>query len=222
MRLITFGDSWTAGHGVDEDIRYKEHAYPTAGCEFIPKLRMANGWPRWLANKLDCAYVNFSACGRGNHRSLDELKKIIEDNMLKQSDIIIVMFSYPYRDNLLPIETYEKFEKLLKPYVHFYFNAFYPMFKDEKNFDIKILPNYYINPIGSVSDILKEYEIKNDIGVWEYGSKKIWNDEIGLNEGDYHPNLKGYKIIAEYIYDTIKDDYILMFENNPILTKKLL
>jgi hypothetical protein len=222
MRLICVGDSWTAGHGVDEDIRYKEWAVPNLGCNFIPKLRNANGWPRWLANTLDCVYVNFSECGRGNHKSLEEIKKIIEDKMLKHSDIIIVMFSYPYRDDISPIETYEKFEKLLKPYVHFYLNAFYPMFKNEENFDTKNLPNYYINPNGSVCDILKEYEIENDIGVWEYNSRRVWKDKKGLHEGDYHPNLKGYKVIADYIYNNIKDVYIPMIENNPILDKNII
>lgn len=205
MRLITFGDSWTAGHGVEEDIEWKERAFPSLGCEFIPKLRNANGWPRWLANKLDCVYVNFSECGRGNEKSLEELEQIVQDKVLKKDDIIIVMFSYPYRDiNLLPIEAYEKFEKLLKPYIHFYFNAFYPMFRDEI-FDTANLPFYYINPNGSVSDILKEYEIENDASIWEYNSKRVWSDEKNFFEGDYHPNLKGYKIIADYIYNNIKD-----------------
>lgn len=205
MRLITFGDSWTAGHGVEEDIEWKERAFPSLGREFIPKLRNANGWPRWLANKLDCVYVNFSECGRGNEKSLEELEQIVQDKVLKKDDIIIVMFSYPYRDiNLLPIEAYEKFEKLLKPYIHFYFNAFYPMFRDEI-FDTANLPFYYINPNGSVSDILKEYEIENDVSIWEYNSRRVWSDEKNFFEGDYHPNLKGYKIIADYIYNNIKD-----------------
>lgn len=205
MRLITFGDSWTAGHGIDEDIKYKEIAFPIDGCEFIPKLRYLNSWPRWLANKLDCVYVNFSECGRGNKKSLLELKEIVKDEMLKEDDIIIVMFSYPYRDiDLLPIDTYIQFEEILKPYKHYYFNAFYPMFKDE-TFDTTMLPSYYINPTGSVSDVLKQYEIENDISVWEYGSRSVWNDEKNFWEGDYHPNLKGYKIIANYIYQSIKD-----------------
>ena len=32
MRLICFGDSWTAGHGIETDIKYKEEPFPT--CSF--------------------------------------------------------------------------------------------------------------------------------------------------------------------------------------------
>jgi hypothetical protein len=53
--------------------------------------------------------------------------------------------------------------------------------------------------------VLKEYEIKNDISVWEHNSRLVWNDEKNFFEGDYHPNSIGYKIIGEYIYENIKD-----------------
>jgi len=43
------------------------------------------------------------------------------------------------------------------------------------------------------------------MSVWEYGSRSIWNDEKNFYEGDYHPNLEGYKIIGDYIYENIKD-----------------
>lgn len=32
----------------------------------------------------------------------------------------------------------------------------------------------------------------------------VWNDKKNFNEGDYHPNLNGYKIISDYIYEEIK------------------
>ena len=92
---------------------------------------------------------------------------------------------------------------MLKPYKHFYFNSFYPTFKNEEEFDTTKLPDYFINPNECVSDILRNYEIANDVSVWEYGSRSVWNDEKNFYEGDYHPNLLGYKLIAEYIYKKI-------------------
>ena len=47
MRLLTFGDSWTAGHGVETDIRHKETVQPPEGNGFIDKLRKFNSWPRF-------------------------------------------------------------------------------------------------------------------------------------------------------------------------------
>jgi hypothetical protein len=28
MKLICFGDSWTAGHGIETDVKYKEEPFP--------------------------------------------------------------------------------------------------------------------------------------------------------------------------------------------------
>ncbi len=47
MRLITFGDSWTAGHGVEYEKEYKENATPP---KFIEKLREQNSFPKRLGN----------------------------------------------------------------------------------------------------------------------------------------------------------------------------
>jgi lysophospholipase L1-like esterase len=203
MRLITFGDSWTAGHGVETNVYYKEKAFPD---KFTQKLREQNSWPKWVAQKLDIPYVNLGVCGFGNEYILKELSEIKNMELIEQDDIIIVMFSYPYRytaDTYNVIEIYHKIESKLKDYKHFFFNSFYPTFKEE-NFDTTKLPDYFINPNGCVADILKEYEIKNNISIWEYGSRSVWNDEKNYWEGDYHPNELGYKIIGEYIYDEIK------------------
>ena len=55
MRLVAFGDSWTAGHGVETNSTYKENATPP---EFIQKLREQNSWPRWLSERLGIPYIN--------------------------------------------------------------------------------------------------------------------------------------------------------------------
>jgi hypothetical protein len=203
MKLICFGDSWTAGHGVEDNKLYKEIANPD---KFIQKLREQNSWPKWVAQKLEIPFVNLGVCGWGNEFIFKQLSEIKNMESFEQDDIIIVMFSYPYRytaDTYNVVEIYNKFESKLKNYKHFYFNSFFPTFKEE-NFDTKKLPYYYINPDGCVADILKEYELKNDVSVWEYGSRRVWNDKKNYWEGDYHPNALGYKIIGDYIYENIK------------------
>ncbi len=209
MRLLTFGDSWTAGHGVETDITYKENAHPIQGKGFIVNLRRFNSWPRYVAEKLDCVFVNNGYCGAGNHDIYEEVRILFEDKMVEDNDVFIIMFSYPHRYRLKkpennPIEIFKKLEELLKYHRRFYFNSFYPTFKDEEGFDTSTLPDYFINPDGCISDMLKEYESKNDISVWEYGSRSIWNDEKNFWEGDYHPNLLGYKLIAEEILNNIQ------------------
>jgi lysophospholipase L1-like esterase len=210
MRLLTFGDSWTAGHGVETDIFYKENAHPVEGKGFIVNLRRFNSWPRYVAEKLDCAFVNNGYCGAGNHDIYSEVKILFDDNVIEDDDVFIIMFSYPHRYRVKkpendPIKVFEKLEELLKSHKRFYFNSFYPTFKDEDGFDVTTLPNHFINPNECISDMLKEYEIKNDISVWEYESRSIWNDENNFWEGDYHPNLLGYKLIADEILKQIQN-----------------
>lgn len=204
MRLICFGDSWTAGHGVETDSFYKERASPN---NFIIKLREQNSWVKWVAQKLEVPFVNMGISGYGNEYIFKDIVYNKESNHFEEDDIIIVMFSYPYRykskDMYDVPKLFWKIENELREYKHFYFNSFYPTFKDEE-FDINQLPECFINPNVCVSDVLKEYEIKNDISVWEYGSRSVWNDQENFWEGDYHPNVLGYKIIGEYIYDEIK------------------
>lgn len=205
MRLVCFGDSWTAGHGVENDIKYKEEAKPPT---FIRKLREQNSWPRWLAEKLNCEYVNNGVCGYGNKFIYNELNESLRNGYIQKNDIIIVMFSYPYRyvhhnDETIEI-IFQKFEEDLKNTKHFYLNSFYPSFKDS-DFDINSLPKYFINPKGSMAEILRNFEIEKNEHIWEYNSISVWNDKKNFYEGDYHPNLRGYQIISDYIYENIRD-----------------
>lgn len=204
MRLVCFGDSWTAGHGIETDIKYKEIAHPE---KFITNLRNQNSWPRWVAQKLDCLYVNCGVCGYGNEYILKEIEYSFDMGFINSDDVIIVMFSYPYRytaDTYNVIEIYHKIESALTNHKHFYFNSFYPTFFNE-DLDWKSLPSYFINPNESLSDLLNLYESVNNVSVWEYGSRKVWNDKENMIKGDYHPNELGYRIIGEYIYDKIYD-----------------
>lgn len=204
MRLITFGDSWTAGHGIETDVKYKEEPFPHM---FIQKLRMMNSWPRYVADKLKCEFVNMGVCGYGNEYIFKDLKETIEKEFISKDDVVIIMLSYPYRYKKNPYDLVKFFwemEKTLTNYKHLYFNSFFPTFKEE-DFDTVNLPETFINPNGCVSDVLKQYEIDNDVSIWEYGSRSVWNDEKNFWEGDYHPNSLGYKIIGDYIYEQIKN-----------------
>jgi hypothetical protein len=201
MRLITFGDSWTAGHGVEKNVLYKEDPTPPL---FIEKLREQNSWSRWTANKLNIPFVNISKCGWGNEYIYNSVEESL--SFIKTDDVVVIVFSYPYRyerhNKYTPLELFNKFEELLNGYNRFYFNGFYPLLNDVDE-EIKF-PKHYINPFGTLSYILQVEEIQNKKDVWEYGSKSVWNDEKNYYEGDYHPNLEGYKIIGNYIYSELK------------------
>lgn len=208
MRLICFGDSWTAGHGVETDKKYKECANASEGVGFINKLRVMNSWPRWVAEKMKCEFVNFGVCGYSNKHILEDIWEVRDNNFIEKDDIVIVMLSYPYRftsiKNADVIGIFNEMEIALEGINHFYFNSFFPTFKEELNFNLDSLPNNFITPEYCMSDMLKEYEESNDVSVWEYGSRKVWDSGREYIEGGFHPNLLGYKLIADFIYDKIK------------------
>lgn len=197
-KLVAFGDSWTAGHGVETDSTYKEDSNPP---KFIENLRNQNSWVRWCAEKMGIGYVNMGECGFGN----EYIYKSVKENLkfINNDDIIIIVFSYPHRyekyNKYTSKELLEKFDKLLYGHKKFYFNGFYPFIEDvDFNF-----PKHYINPLETLSYQLQVEELVNKKSVWEYDSKSIWNDEKNYHEGDYHPNLNGYKILGEFIYNSI-------------------
>jgi len=202
MKLIAFGDSWTAGHGVEEQPKYAKIA---GGFNYIvDNWRSQNSWPRWVADKLNIEYINLGMCGIGNNHILkNQLRDIIDDNFLNNDDIIIVMFSYPYRNATNPIEDFLKYEESLKNYKHFYFNSFYPMFKDEKNIEIDL--SNFIDPENTMLDILLEYQKQTGINPWNYNIDIDTFDKDRIRLGEYHPNINGYKKIADVIYEKIKN-----------------
>lgn len=202
MRLITFGDSWTAGHGVEDDSKYKRIGSVPGSNEFLEKLRTMNSYPRFLSDKLNCPFINFGVCGISNEMIYYNVKTVVKSKLLKDDDIIIVMLTYPYRGHRSPIEIFDLLETELKPYKHFYFNGWYNTFENE-DYDVSKLPTYFINPTKNFSDWLIEYEIENDANVWEYGCRSIWDSELNKWTNDYHPNMDGYKIIANEIYKNI-------------------
>ncbi len=199
-RLVTFGDSWTAGHGVETDIQYKEVISPNL---FIDYLRLMNGWPRYLANKFDVPFVNLGFCNKSNNEIYEDIIKW--KHLLEPTDLIIVMLSYPYRKNGNPIIDVGNIINELNGFNYFILNSFFPTFEnidesDRMNIDL----TRFLNVDKCISDVLIQWERDNNQSCWEYDFKKVSDSNTFLG-GDYHPNLKGYKIIAQEIYNQIKN-----------------
>lgn len=198
-RLITFGDSWTQGHGIELDIHYKEVISPNP---FIDKLRNGNGWPRHLATLLNLPFVNFGWCNYSNKNIIEEIEKNIK--YFDDDDIIIVMLSYPYRDNGNPINDIKTITKLLSNCNYFLFNSFYKTFINESDLNsFNIDLSRFLDINLTMSSVLIEYEKEKNISVWEYNFRYPYNWQ-NTDGGDTHPNYLGYKIIANKIYELIK------------------
>lgn len=199
-RLVTFGDSWTAGHGIETDLQYKE----VIDCgEFINKLRNSNGWPRHLANLYDIPFVNLGWPNLSNPEIVNTVEKNLKN--LKKSDLIVVMWSFPYRGDGIPEVDIFNLHDLLDGYNWFMCNSFYSMFEPEQ--PGKFLDHSrFLDRNLVFSKILLQYEKQNNVSVWEYDFRypDTWQNTEG---GDTHPNYLGYKIIAQQLKQLIDDYY---------------
>ncbi len=198
-RLITFGDSWSAGHGVETDVQYKEVISPN---DFIDKLRTSNGWPKHLSNHYDIPFVNFGWCNKSNPEIIQDVKD--NKQFFDKDDLIVVMLSYPFRGIGEPLHDVASLTNELNGFNYYIFNSFYPTFGDVPSTDNLELSRF-LQPNDTFVPMLQQYERDNDISVWEYDFRypQTWQN---TPYGDTHPNYLGYKLIANKIKELI-DDY---------------
>ena len=205
QRLIAFGDSWTHGHGV-------EHQRPLIKSGFagdlVFSLRLCNSWPRWLSDRFSLTYANIGQPGLSNEQILHKIRGAA--NELDPGDLIIVMWSYPYRlPNLKefvprrPHEVVREAIEVLSDFDYYFVNAFYPMFQHEQHRTKDLDLSRFLDIDRSAADVLRAYERDNDVSVWEYGARITNLNDQELGEGLFHPNLLGYRVIADWIYDIL-------------------
>ena len=206
-KLIAFGDSWTHGHGVEDDVHYKEIGKAP---DFIFQLRMLNSWPRYVADKMDLPYLNFGFPGSDNMHIANCVDMFYEH--LSKDDLIVIMLSFPYRHvfrqetkHVTVKQVIERFQQKLQGYNYYFFNSFCQTFVDEPELKDQLDLSRFIQVDMTAADILTKYEQEHDVSVWEYGSRKVYNDKTNFYEGDYHPNLLGYKVISDWVYSELQN-----------------
>jgi len=195
MRLVTFGDSYTNGYGLSDSNKWKGHGFPN---DFEDYYRRMNSWPRYVAEKLGVPFINMGKC---NNFGNNDIYKLIKENMdeLLSTDLILIAFSFPYRNLTTPNNDYKIIDELLKEYNRYYFNAFYPMFNDETPINLNF--ERFIEPTYTFADYLRDSEKLTGIPYFE---NEAFYGYDGVKEGGLHPNLNGYKKIAEFVYNKIE------------------
>jgi hypothetical protein len=88
-RLITFGCSYTFGHGLPDCLDQE-----VDGCRIPPETASNLGWPVILANKMNRTLINVSRPGSSN---LEILYSILSFDF-QSTDQIVVMWSHNIRD----------------------------------------------------------------------------------------------------------------------------
>jgi len=95
MKLNTFGDSWTEGVGGN---LFEEDGVSTL--EEKTKIRHKYSWPKQLAEILDIDCLNYGVGGSSNKLIFDMICGYIDRNIIKENDLVIIMWSSSLRDEL--------------------------------------------------------------------------------------------------------------------------
>ena len=95
MKVIAFGDSWTAGEGTNRSITNKMKTF-----DEVEQYQKQHSWPRYLADKIGVQYKNFGEVGSTNYRIFSNVFEQFAENQISNDDLIVIMWSSPLRDPL--------------------------------------------------------------------------------------------------------------------------
>jgi lysophospholipase L1-like esterase len=95
MKLFSFGDSWTEGVGGD-----LIEEYTTNIPEERTKIRHKYAWPTYLAKELNSELQNDGVGATSNNAIFNTLTYKLRNNLITDSDFVIVMWSSTLRDSV--------------------------------------------------------------------------------------------------------------------------
>jgi len=94
MKLFTFGDSWTTGQGCNLKV---ENSFTDDNQRKIYRNSMS--WPKYLSEHLNVNVTNLSKSGSSNKEIFDTIIETIKSNIIKDNDLVVIMWSSSLRDN---------------------------------------------------------------------------------------------------------------------------
>lgn len=253
MILHGYGCSWTAGEGIDVNVE------STLRNQDLILFRNEHSWVNIVANKLGIKSKNNGISGNANNKIFNQIVSDVQDNRIKEDDLIIIMWSSSLRDYVpfLPkgewvswstkhllqspkkfIESYRssniKYSDFLINYKDFFilnlFNEeYYNIVNQNYIIFIQKLLKYYgikyimcdaFEPMINDSDYTKLIDTTN---YWGFGNKTfrdLLNDTNRLDIWEHtdanfktratqHPNIAGYNLISEELYNYIVKNNII-------------
>ena len=94
MKLFAFGDSWTSGQGCNLKV---ENSFTDENDRRIYRNSMS--WPKYLSEHLNTDFENLSKSGSSNKEIFDTIIETIKLNIIKDNDLVVIMWSSSLRDN---------------------------------------------------------------------------------------------------------------------------
>lgn len=105
MRVISFGDSFTAGLGTNRKVEEKfykgvpKHRLPEARAKHR-KYIVERSFTKYLADKLKCTYINEGAIGCNNNDIVNSIVRFGLEKKFNKDDLVVVSFTSTLRDKL--------------------------------------------------------------------------------------------------------------------------
>jgi len=177
MKLFTFGDSWTEGVGSN-----RKEEYTTDNPEEKTIIRQKYSWPSYLAKLLSIDVKNNGVGASCNNSIFNFICKHLKSNIIKQNDLVIIMWSSPLRDEL-------------------------PFFPSENNFTIwgeryKSKKHIYdsIDEINPIDDDLNYLRLNKDFK--DYYLNNLFNDSY------YHNISQNYILYLQFMFKELGINYV--------------
>ena len=176
INLLIYGDSISAGYGMDTDKQWSEE---------LQKIL--------IKEKIGLTIINKSLSGETTGGGLSRLKKIIDNS--KPSYILIELGGNDALRGYPPAKIKNNIEEMINLSIK----------KGVKVLlmQIRILPNYGRRYQTSFESIYKEVSEENDIPLIPFMLNDIaLNKELMLGDG-IHPNATAQPLIAEFLYTNL-------------------
>lgn len=206
-KLVSFGDSWAAGFGVE------------------------SSYSKILADLLERDHVNMAQAATSNEHMLLQLNDYVTNYDVRDSIAIFFLTSphrclfydhgkpvevYPWADDSKGIQSYAYFKYLHSHEIeHFRLNQ--TVLALQKICDYHSIDHYYISgwhrldlnwPGINIDKIYSHGQVTaaDWIGAKTLGDMIDWKDCENVIANDCHPNQQGHQLIAESLYQWIKQN----------------
>ena len=205
-RIITFGDSFTYGHGlVDCHIPKNNYCGPNPS-KFA--------WPQLLGDMLGFEVINASVPGSSNVQILKEILKF--ENLLS-TDIVIVGWTFNLRDCIFSKNIFGVESELRLSVWHKDTNLVKKFFDVHNNHDLAVRTGIYIHHAESYLKTLTikqfhfsafQHQWYNKMPVFikapdHYISDSVINHKLDIALDDRHPGPISHQDAAKKLYEII-------------------
>lgn len=219
LRIVSIGDSLTQGVGDSTD-KGGYIPYLEKHLESLPEVK-------------DASFTNYGVRGNRTDQLLQRLEQKEVIDSIKQADIVVMTIGgndvmKVFKENITKLDVKE-FTKQRKSYEERLHQTIQTVRKHNENAGIVLIGLY--NPfikvfkdVQEVESIMKDWNAASELTLKEYDRTKfVMIEDIFLNQEEdlfytdqFHPNDRGYELMAERVFESINGKPLEQLTNKKI------